>query len=277
MKTTSPPSTAAETLCYHCFDATIGISVERDGPAGAVLGRLPPCWQPTPARPSVDATIGLQRRAAPDALVGDAWLLSIDGRPVLRSCDRAVVARALEDALHVAVAACSKRYVFVRAGVVRHGDRVILLPGAPGVGTTALVDALIRSGALYFSDTFAILDAEGGVHPYPVPLDACRSRAAGPQPPPAAGPCDIGVIACLRYGGQHSWHVAEASREDTARALVAHTLFAHQAPERTLRALAAAFTKDAASLSGERGEADEAARRLLALLAGAPGQLTHLT
>ncbi|MBK8907870.1 MAG: hypothetical protein IPM60_08170 [Rhodospirillales bacterium] len=266
MSTTSPPSAAAETLCYHCFDATIGIRAERNGLIGAVLDRLPPCWQPTVPGETVDATIGLERRNAPGALAGDTWTLLIDGRPILRSSDRTVIARAVEDALHVMVAAHSHRFVFVRAGVVRHRDRVILLPGAPGAGTTALVEALVRCGAAYFSDAFAILDREGGVHPYAVPLAARQPSDAPLKPLPAAGPCGIGVIACLRYGGPRSWHVSETSLEDTARALIAHTLFAHQTPERTLRALSAAFTADAAALSGERGEADEAAQHLLALL-----------
>lgn len=267
MTTPSPLSTAAETLCYHCFDTTIGIRAERNGLAAAVLGRLPPCWQAAAPDQTVDATIGLERRDAADAVARDTWLLSIDDRPILSSSDQSVMERALEDALHVAVAAHSQRFVFVRAGVVRHRDRAILLPGAPGTGTTALIEALIRSGAVYFSDAFAILDHDGGVHPYPVPLAARQPRDAHLKPPPpAAGPCDIGVIACLRYGGPRSWRVAEASPEDTARALVAHTLFAHQTPERTLRALSAAFTADAAAVSGERGEADEAAQHLLALL-----------
>ena len=60
--------------------------------------------------------------------------------------------------------------LFVHAGVVGWQGKAILIPGRSFSGKTTLVKALIEAGATYYSDEFAILDRQGLVHPYPLPL-----------------------------------------------------------------------------------------------------------
>src|ERR687894_479249 len=50
--------------------------------------------------------------------------------------------------------------------VVARGGRALVRPGPSLSGKTTLVAALVRSGAAYLSDEFAVLDPEGRVHPY---------------------------------------------------------------------------------------------------------------
>src|SRR5207247_125098 len=52
------------------------------------------------------------------------------------------------------------------AGAVAHRGRIALLPGQSFAGKTTLTAALVELGALYYSDEFAVLDADGLVHPY---------------------------------------------------------------------------------------------------------------
>ena len=55
----------------------------------------------------------------------------------------------------------------VHGGVVAHDGRALLLPGPTHAGKSTLVAELVRRGAPYFSDEYALIDADGRVHPYP--------------------------------------------------------------------------------------------------------------
>lgn len=56
--------------------------------------------------------------------------------------------------------------VFVHAGVVGWRGKAIVLPAESYQGKTTLVSELVRNGAEYYSDDFAIFDQEGLVHPF---------------------------------------------------------------------------------------------------------------
>lgn len=58
----------------------------------------------------------------------------------------------------------------IHAGVVAWEGGAILLPGGTHAGKSTLVAELVNRGATYFSDEYALIDAEGWVHPYPRPM-----------------------------------------------------------------------------------------------------------
>ena len=70
-------------------------------------------------------------------------------------------------ALDEAVVRRQAEVVVVHGGVVGRDGRAILLPAPSGAGKSALVAELVRQGALYFSDEYALIDSAGLVHPYP--------------------------------------------------------------------------------------------------------------
>lgn len=76
--------------------------------------------------------------------------------------------------LHVAVHA--PYLAFIHAGVVGWRGRAILFPGRSCAGKTTLVAELVKLGAVYYSDEYALLDSSGRVHPYPRDL---RMRKPG--------------------------------------------------------------------------------------------------
>jgi hypothetical protein len=82
------------------------------------------------------------------------------------------VFKALESALHFQVAIAARRRLFIRAGVVGCQGRAILILSRISSGKTALVEALVRAGASYYSDQYAVLDRFGRVHAYARPLSA---------------------------------------------------------------------------------------------------------
>src|SRR5205085_10523469 len=77
---------------------------------------------------------------------------------------------AFESDLQLYVAATARRRLFVHAGVVGWRGRAVVLPGRSFAGKTTLVAALVRAGATYYSDEYAVFDRAGRVHPYARPL-----------------------------------------------------------------------------------------------------------
>jgi hypothetical protein len=78
--------------------------------------------------------------------------------------------------MHTHIALHAPEHVFVQAGVVGVGERAMVLPGKSFAGKTTLVAALVRAGAEYWSDEYAVLDANGDVHPY---AGCWRDQVAG--------------------------------------------------------------------------------------------------
>ena len=64
------------------------------------------------------------------------------------------------------VAQRSRQMLFVHAGVVGWRGLAIVIPGRSHAGKSTLVAELVRRGAVYYSDEFAVLDETGRVHPY---------------------------------------------------------------------------------------------------------------
>lgn len=176
----------------------------------------------------------------------------------------------LENQMRSWVAMNAPNAIFVHAGVVEHEGRAIVLPGDSFAGKTTLVAALVRRGATYFSDEFAVIDHEGLVHPYPKLL-SIRSEdslteadhhveSLGGVAGDAAAPIGLAVVTYYVPGGE--WRPRHLTAGEATLALFAKTVPARSRPEESMRVLSTALT-DATVLEGERGEADEFAELLL--------------
>jgi hypothetical protein len=123
-----------------------------------------------PFSPRVDSA-----RDQPDivvrvARVVEEFELSIDG-VVVASASRVIsLVPALIRVLDETVIQRLTTLRAVHAGAVVLGERALLMPGATHAGKSSLVAELLRRGATYFSDEYALIDSEGRVHPYPRPL-----------------------------------------------------------------------------------------------------------
>jgi hypothetical protein len=153
--------------------------------------------------------------------------------------------------------------------------RAIVIPGESFSGKTTLVSALLRRGATYLSDEFAVLDRDGRVHPYPKPL-SMRLQTGLPDAevtPEAVGAevletsAPVALIVVTQYLPGATFEPRELSGGEAALALLGNAVPARERPAETMRAVreAAACSR---CVSGERGDADVAAGTILALLAG---------
>ena len=80
----------------------------------------------------------------------------------LQACaDLELALGALEAELYFHVAELLRTTISIHAGVAVHRGRAIVTPGPAFSGKTTLIAALVRAGALYFSDEYAFLDKDG--------------------------------------------------------------------------------------------------------------------
>ena len=180
----------------------------------------------------------------------------------------------LASTLMVHVANLAPHHVFVHAGVVAHGGRVLLLPGPSHAGKTTLVHALVRAGATYYSDEYAVLDPSGLVHPYARALQIRLPGQREQYSQPAPGPS--GTVA-LRAGQVHFithslgaiFHPTRVTPGRAVLELLRHTIPVQRTPGRVMSALAAMLA-NASAWQSPRGEADLTTQALLAFMEATP-------
>lgn len=196
---------------------------------------------------------------------------------VFRNREKLIEAATLEAALdafdsdlrlRIAVAVQDK--LFVHAGVVGWKDKAIVIPGRSFSGKTTLVAALIKAGATYYSDEYAVFDTEGLVHPYSRPLSVRQAQGARAKRCPVeelggvAGtdPLPVGLIAYTQYEPGAQWKPSQMSPGQAALALLDNTVVARLRPDFVLP-IVSTVVCDVLSLEGKRGEVDETATALL--------------
>src|SRR4029077_14911688 len=94
------------------------------------------------------------------------WVLYDGWVREARAREAEPVIQALESALRATVAEHSPNRVFVHGGAVAWNGKAIIVPGPSFSGKSTLVTELVRRGATYYSDEYAVLDARGRVHPF---------------------------------------------------------------------------------------------------------------
>ena len=186
-----------------------------------------------------------------------------------RTADLAEALADLERDLERYLAEQSRRLLFVHAGVVGWHGRAILVPGHSHSGKSTLVAALLERGASYLSDEYALVDARGRVHAYPRPLSL---REAGEHWPRRRGlrleasppPLRAGLVVLTRFEPGASWRPRRLGPGQAVLGLLRHTVPARRDPARVLARLAR-LVGSARIVRGVRGEAGDAARRILEL------------
>lgn len=209
-------------------------------------------------------------------------MLRVDGRTRVRSRLSREVLDAWESDLQLFVARRAVDRVFVHAGVVAVRGRALVLPGRSGSGKTTLVRALVSAGARYASDEFAVLDAQGRVWPYArpphvkTPDGVRRARLVLGRTPPVRRPLPLGWVVATRYAPGKDWEPEPLTPGRCALVLLANTVPARERTVEVLETLGNAV-RQAGGWQVSRGEAQDAARTLLALVRGTRvGRVQHV-
>jgi hypothetical protein len=257
-------------LCFRSYGLRIGIRVNQPEVLERLLPLLPPGWNPT-ASPVVDYLYSLWAGGQDASARRRRYHLLYAGPlRVARSLQLDEVLDLLESDLHIYLAEAAPSRVFVHAGVVGWRGRALLLPGRSFSGKTSLVAALVRAGATYYSDEYAVLDAQGRVHPYPRLL-SIREAVNGTSrrcPPEALGgragsrPLPVGLVAVTQYRPGARWRPRAMEPGRAALALLNHTVSAQRRPAAVLGTLRQVVSQ-ATTMKGARGEAEAIVRPLL--------------
>jgi hypothetical protein len=234
-----------------------------------IYALLPPGWRPA-TKPTVQRLYSVVA-GGPTGRAGVRRfnILYSGAARLVRAHDLDEVLRHLELDLELYIGDHARRRTFVHAGVVGWNGQAIVIPGRSFSGKSSLVQALVKAGADYYSDEFAVLDERGRVHPYPIPL---AMRQDGDRPVKyrveelggVAGACPlpVGLVLITRYVGGARFRPRPLSAGRAVLELLTHTLPARRRPERVLDALTQAVAQ-ALVLRGTRGEAEETARQIL--------------
>jgi hypothetical protein len=176
----------------------------------------------------------------------------------------------MEGNLQIYTAALAKNRIFVHAGVVGWQGRAIVIPGTSYSGKSTLVVELVRAGATYYSDEYAVFDRRGHVHPYARSL-SMREKTTGQTerfPVGSLGgvagvePLPVGLVVASTYKPGAQWRPRNLSPGLAILALLSHTLPARRQPRMSLEVLQRAV-KRARVVKSSRGEAREVVDSIL--------------
>jgi hypothetical protein len=227
--------------------------------ASALLGNIEPC---------ADGPFPLVFN-----LVGPRELYDVirNGELITKGTPDAYSARHLNGLIRLSVAEFSTDRVFLHAGAVAWRGKGIVLPALSFNGKSTLVYELVKLGAEYYSDDFAILDENGQLNPFPRDI-SMRTREQNYtmyQVDPAeiggrkgARPVPVHHVFMTKYRPRARWKPRTLLRGEGVFEILPFTLPIRQSPDRALRTLNSLAAKAIIS-KGDRGEAKPFARKLL--------------
>jgi hypothetical protein len=179
--------------------------------------------------------------------------------------------RFFDSLLRITVAEHAPDRVFIHAGVVGCKGQAIIIPANSFRGKTTLVYELVKKGAEYYSDEYAILDDRGLVHSFPRDLalryfdgevrerqvkvdDLGGKRGSVPIP--------VGLVLLTEYVENAVWQPKRLTAGQGIIEIIPHTIPRRFNTEFSLKVLNTAVS-DAIILKSPRGDAAEFAPEIL--------------
>jgi hypothetical protein len=254
--------------CFDAYGHRVGVRTNSPAVLGRLEPHLPPGWRAC-ASPLVDEIFSIW---VDPAGARRPTRVYAGRRRRARTADLAHAFAVLESEIRQSVAAGAERRTFVHAGVVGWRGQAIVIPGRSRSGKTTLVAELVRAGALYLSDEFAVLDGRGRVHPFAKPLSIRGASGCDRHAQPrraeelggssAKGPLPVGLVVLTEHRPGAVWRPGCLTVGQAVIEMLAHTVPARLRPEASLGALERAVARSTV-LKGPRGEARELAATLL--------------
>jgi hypothetical protein len=260
------------TIAFESYGARAVVRVDDPALVDEVVAHLPFGWRP--AEPCGDEPLFslVTHATAPDTQI-ETWyaVYGPDGMTI-QTPELKGALEDLESRMQIHVAEMARDRIFLHAGVVVWRGQAILLPGRSYSGKTTLVRELVRAGAIYYSDEYAVLDAQGLVHPFARPL-AIRVNGSRQekQAVEALGgrtgtePVPVGVIVLSQYQRRARWQPERLSQGQGLLELLNQAIPARRKPAAALKTLERVVAL-APVVRIVRGEARAAVPRLMSLL-----------
>jgi hypothetical protein len=256
----------------HC--AAFGVPFQLAADSDSVLANMLAC-APLGAQVCATSAADAQQFSLLTSQETTAFRLIADDETVAEYPDLQSALQQLTRDLMVHVANYAPDRVFMHAGVVGWQGCALVLPGTSFAGKTTLVADLVRAGATYYSDEYAVLDEHGLVHPYardlqmrqpgsPEQTAVSVDRLSGTA---GTSPLPVSRVAFVEYKESAQWNPEPVSSGMAVLKMLQHTIPVQRTPGRVMATLAK-MMKNAKAVRSERGEAFETARALLTAMAG---------
>jgi hypothetical protein len=264
-------SRKAQASSVSVSGAAFGLQVSLHAPDSATLdlmrSALPPSWVK-------GASAEIEMRFGVTTEDHTEYDLTFNGRPAVENQPLDFLIEMLPGLVRKYVASTAPELVFIHAGAVAHKGRGIVIPGKSFSGKTTLVAALVRAGAQYYSDEYAVITRNGQLIPYAQDLSMRMTAGERQQTPTnvsafggtaAQEPVEIGFLILTEYRSSAAWQPTELTVAQGVVEALGHAEPIQDRPMETIKAISLALS-GATVLQGRRGDADKTAAALLDLL-----------
>lgn len=265
---------SCEILAISAYGASLIVEDAADGAVRDHLLALIPRRALVPIDVLSDRSIRYRIERVPVTPSADGWIYQVtrDGRPVLSGEDPADVASRLRSSIELTLAMHARDGLFVHAGAVVWRGQGILIPGRSMSGKSTLVAELVRRGATYYSDEYAVLDDDGDLHPYarPICLRDEQGRDRWQHPEELGGavgdrPATVAVVIATHYRPDCLWQPALSAGARSVLPIIDNTVMGREDPRRMLR-VAKSLGSRILGLRGPRPEVEVTAPAILRLV-----------
>lgn len=176
-----------------------------------------------------------------------------------------------ENQLHLTVGNYAVSRVFIHAGVISWKGMGIVFPGTGFSGKSTLIAELVKLGAIYYSDEYAVLDEDGYVHPFPRMLLMRGIESELKQTPVSietlggkngVEPIPVKILVFTEYRANARWKPRKLSKAEGVMNLLSNTIPFRQQPQLSLNVLNK-IAGQSIMIKSKRGEAQNFATVLL--------------
>ncbi len=177
----------------------------------------------------------------------------------------------LDSQLRVTIAEYAVSRVFIHAGVVSWKGNALVIPGKSYSGKTTLTAELIKRGAIYYSDEYAVIDERGYVHPFPKMLSIRgiidEFTQVDFKPEDLGGkigtePLPVKLVLITEFEKNAVWKPSRLKTGEGIIDILRHTLPTRLKPAFTLRVISK-MAKHAVITKSKRGEVGKFAQDLI--------------
>lgn len=252
---------------FESFGVKIGIESDSRGFLKKIVGRLP---EIIPGRYFSELESAAEHNFFVE--VGEKiYRFYKDGEEISCGEKEDIFLKFFLSRLRLTVAEFAVGKVFLHAGVVGWKDRAIVIPGRSFSGKTTIIAELLRRGAVYYSDEYAVLDENGNTHPFPKTLSVrgiageyiqTEFPAESFKAETAAEPIPVGMVLLLKYEQGAHWNPKRLSIGKGVLEILPHSIPVRFNPKFTLQVLNNLANR-AIIAKSKRGEAEDVVNLLL--------------
>ncbi len=174
------------------------------------------------------------------------YILSKNGEHVTQGDSKEIFLRYFESVIRIWIGEFATSWVFLHAGVVGWKGKGIVIPAHSYGGKTTLVTELVRHGAEYYSDDYAVFDEAGLVHSFPrnLAIRGIESEHAQTEisvesigGTVGSGPIPVSCILLTEYKPDGAWRPEILTTGQAILKMVPHTLAVRRRTEYVLAVL----------------------------------------